>query len=104
MATVEDVVSALVKKTKEVKIRWRIIGWTDAGVSRNWRAEADGCEFETSVEHGLSVSLGDGQGSKPLATAEEIPHLLDLMPRDSDPQRTTEYYLQAALECLERET
>ena len=85
MATVEDIVSALVQQTKEGKIQWEIIGRNDAGVPRNWRTSTHECQFETSDDHGLSVYFGDGHGSHPLATAIEIAGLLDLMPEDSDP-------------------
>ena len=100
MATVEDITSALVKQTREGKIRWETIGWDESGESRNWRTNRNECQFETSSDHGLSVYFGDGHGSHSLADATVAAGLLDLMPKDSNPQQTQEYYLQIALQCL----
>ena len=102
MATIADVVSALVKQTNSGVLKWEAFHW-DNGVPGGWAVTSNGCRFSiinNPVE--LSVSSpGKADGLVHIGKGQQVQELLDAVTSVDGAKGTTiDEAIEMAYKCL----
>lgn len=100
MATIEDVVTALTRQTKEGKVEWSVTSWSPNYDRPNiWQTQINDCSFALyrshlsmhRVGHGWHVIGRDNEVSELVVEVDSFP---------ADGKHIVDEYLQVALTCL----
>ena len=102
MATITDVVSALVKRTNSGHLKWEAFHWHN-GVPGGWAATSNGCRFSiinNPVE--LSVSSPERPGGLvQVGKGQQVQELLDIVATMYGSKGTTvDEAIEMAYRCL----
>ena len=102
MATVNDLVAQLVKRTENGDIQWEPFYWNDNGAPTGWAATERGCRFSVitnPVE--LSVSSPQIRRLTTLGKGEQVSDLVKVLEsKFGEKVASTDEALAIALDCL----
>lgn len=102
MATISDLVSALLKQTNSGHLKWEAFSW-DNGVPVGWAATSNGCRFSLIKEPAeLSVSSpGKADGLIHIGKGRQVQELLDAVASIFGTKGTTvDEAIEMAYKCL----
>ena len=103
MATVEDVVAQLVKRTESGSVEWTPFTWKDDGTPVGWSAKEAGCYFSV-INDPVTLSISSPPQVKNLTEVgrgAQISGLVEvLQTKFGDRTATKDEALAVALDCL----
>ena len=103
MATIEDIVAQLVKRTESGDIEWESFYWTSDGTPAGWAATEGGCRFSVITDP-VSLSISGPPQIKNLTEVgrgEQISGLVEvLQTKFGERTATKDETLAIALDCL----
>ena len=105
MATVEDVVTQLLRRTENGSVQWTPFSWSDDGTPTGWSAKEAGCYFSViAAPISLSVSAPPQvKGLTEVGRGEQVSTLVGvLQSRFGERSATKEEALSVAYDSLTR--
>ena len=107
MATIEDVVAQLVKRTESGDLKWKPFYVGSGTTPFNWQVANGGCRFTVNTGAGTELILASetGVGSHTIGKGKQISSLIEvLQTKFGGKSMTHDEALAIALDCLTKQS